>query len=303
MTGTALDPGDPRVIGPYRILARLGTGGMGDVFLGRSPGGRRVAIKAVHPHLAADPEFIARFGQEVTAARAVGGFCTAAVVDADPGAARPWMATEYIPAPTLKSVVSQHGPLPEAAVTVLAAGIAEALGAIHAAGVVHRDLTPANVLVSDAGPRVIDFGIARALAHTRSLTGTGALIGSPGYMSPEHISGEEVTPVSDVFSLGGVLVFALTGDSPFGTSNMAQTMYRVLHEPPRLAGIGEGTLRQVITACLAKDPASRPSTEQVLAALGRTPGDPVHVDGWLPAAVTTRAVSERAGPGRRTVLL
>lgn len=301
MTGTALDPGDPRTIGPYRLLARLGSGGMGDVFLGRSPGGRRVAIKAVHRHLAADAEFVARFGQEVTAARAVGGFYTAAVIDADPAAARPWLATEYIPAPTLKQVVAQHGPLPESAVEVLASGIAEALGAIHAAGVVHRDLTPANVLVSESGPRVIDFGIARALAHTRSLTGTGAVIGSPGYMSPEHISGDEVTPVSDVFSLGAVLVFALTGAGPFGTGNLAQTMFRVLHDPPHLPELAEGALRQVITACLAKDPIARPGTEQVLAAFGRMPGETVDAAGWLPATLTTQRVSVR--PRRRTVLL
>ncbi|MGW2663027.1 outer membrane protein assembly factor BamB family protein [Nocardia tengchongensis] len=302
MTGTVLGREDPREIGPYRLLARLGSGGMGDVFLGRSPGGRQVAIKAVHAHLAADTEFVARFEQEVTAARAVGGFCTAAVVDADPGAERPWLATEYIPAPTLKQVVTQHGPLPPAAVEVLAAGIAEALGAIHAAGVVHRDLTPANVLVSDDGARVIDFGIARALAHTHSLTATGAVIGSPGYMSPEHISDEEVGPASDVFSLGAVLVFALTGEGPFGTGNMVVSMYRVLHEPPRLTGIPEGTLRQVILACLAKSAGDRPGTEQILAALGRVPGQPVD-RGWLPPELTRDEVSVRARPSRRTVLL
>ncbi|WP_280257905.1 serine/threonine-protein kinase [Nocardia wallacei] len=302
MTGTPLDSGDPREIGPYRLLARLGSGGMGDVFLGRSPGGRRVAIKAVHPHLAADAEFVERFEREVAAARAVGGFCTAAVVDADPGAERPWLATEYIPAPSLKQVVTQHGPLPTAAVEVLAAGIAEALAAIHAAGVVHRDLTPANVLVSENGARVIDFGIARALAHARSLTATGAVIGSPGYMSPEHIADEEVGPPGDLFSLGAVLVFAATGEGPFGTANMAVSMYRSLHEAPRLSGIPEGALRQVIIACLAKEPAQRPSTERILTTLGRVPGQPVAAAEWLPPELTRDEVRVRTPLSRRAVL-
>ncbi|UGT61802.1 PQQ-binding-like beta-propeller repeat protein [Nocardia asteroides] len=293
-----LRPEDPRQIGPHRITARLGSGGMGDVFLGRSPGQRQVAIKVVHKHLAADEEFVLRFAREVRAARAVGGFYTAAVVDADWNSPRPWLATEYIAAPSLKQVVAEHGPLSVAATELLAAGVAEALGAIHAAGVVHRDLTPANILVADSGPRVIDFGIARAVTQSHSLTATGSVIGSPGYMSPEHILGAEVGPAGDVFSLGAVLAFASTGVPPYGHGPIGVVLHRVLHERPDLSAIPEGRLLRVITACLAHAPADRPGTEQVLAAFGRAPGVTLPWDGWLPADVT--AAPARAG--RRTVL-
>ncbi|WP_280425927.1 serine/threonine-protein kinase [Nocardia carnea] len=302
MSDSRLGPDDPQQLGPYRIVDRLGAGGMGDVFLARSPADRLVAIKAIHRHLAGDREFLARFAREVQAARAVGGFYTAAVVDADPEATRPWLATEYIPAPSLKQVVAQHGPLPESAAGLLAIGITEALGAIHAAGIVHRDLTPANILLAQSGPRVIDFGIARALAQTHSLTATGSVIGSPGHMSPEHILGEEVGPAGDLFSLGTVLAFAITGRGVFGQAPVGVMMHRVLHDQPDLTGIPDGRLYRIIVACLAKDPAARPGVEQVLAALGHAPGATLPTAGWLPPHMTATRTPTGSRVGRRTII-
>ncbi|MGW4369537.1 protein kinase domain-containing protein [Nocardia takedensis] len=301
MNHIALEQDDPREIGPYRIVARLGSGGMADVFLGRSPGGRAVAIKAIHQHLAEDARFVARFAREVRAAKAVGSFFTATVVDADWSAPRPWLASEYIAAPTLKQVVAQQGPLTEAAVEVLAMGIVEALTAIHAAGVVHRDLTPGNVLVTETGPRVIDFGISRAVTQTQSLTATGALIGSPGFMSPEHIAGDEVGTASDVFSLGAVLTFALTGEGPFGPAPLGDLLYRAMSEEPDLSGVPEGRLYRIITACLAKEPAARPGMEQLAAALDLVP-DRVTAQGDRTPPGFVVAGTPRRRIGRRTVL-
>src|SRR5438034_576062 len=205
-----LQPGDPQLIGPYRLRGRLGAGGMGRVYLGLSPGGRAVAVKVIRADLAQDSEFRARFRREVAVARTVSGLFTAPVIDADVEAPVPWLATAYVPGPSLADAVSQHGPLPAASVLALARGLAEALSAIHAAGVVHRDLKPANVLLAEDGPRLIDFGISRAI-EASVLTHTGLVVGSPGFMSPEQAEGREVGPPSDVFSLGAVLAFAATG--------------------------------------------------------------------------------------------
>ncbi|MEV6069306.1 serine/threonine-protein kinase [Nocardia sp. NPDC052001] len=254
-------------IGPYRVIGRLGSGGMGDVLLGRSPGGRQVALKVVHRHLARDAEFRTRFAREVQAARAVGGFYTAAVVDADWEAPQPWLATEYIAGHSLKDVVADFGPLPEASVEELAAGIVEALAAIHTAGVTHRDLTPGNVLLTESGPRVIDFGIAKLVAETQAVTTTGALIGTPGYMSPEHVLGGDIGPAGDVFSLGSVLTFAATGHAPFEDKSTALMLMRVAYSAPDLTGLREGRLNRIIVACLHKDAAARPSTSDLLEAL------------------------------------
>ena len=215
-----LQPGDPQAIGPYRLVRQLGQGGMGRVYLGMSPGGRPVAVKAIRPELAADPEFRARFGREVAAARRVSGVFTAQVVDADVDGPVAWMATAYVPGPSLAEAVDTHGPLPEASLLALAAGLAESLNAIHAAGVVHRDLKPSNVLLAEDGPRVIDFGISRA-AESTMLTQAGLVVGSPGFMSPEQATGYEVGPPSDIFNLGAVLAFAATGEGPFGTGTTA----------------------------------------------------------------------------------
>ncbi|WP_432944156.1 serine/threonine-protein kinase [Kribbella sp. CA-253562] len=201
---------DPAVVGPFVIQARLGSGAMGTVHLARSPGGRLVALKVIRPELADDPGFRARFGREIEAVRKVGGAFTAAVVDADPDAERPWLATEYLPGPTLQQAVDAEGPLRPDGVRYVAAGLAEALVAIHRAGVVHRDLKPSNILLTDNGPRVIDFGIARALEDV-NLTATGIVIGTPGYLSPEQLTGAPVGPASDLFSLGGVVVFGRPG--------------------------------------------------------------------------------------------
>jgi len=206
-----LDKADPKRLGPYVLLGRLGSGGMGRVYLGRSRGQRLVAIKMIHAAYAGDPAFRSRFRREVTAARTVGGFWTASVVDADPDAPTPWLATEYVPGPSLAAVIAANGPLPEESVWVLAAGLAEALAAIHAAGLVHRDLKPSNVLLATDGPRVIDFGISLA-AEATSLTAVGSAIGTPGFLSPEQANGGEVGPASDVFSLGAVLAYTATGD-------------------------------------------------------------------------------------------
>ncbi|MEV6278398.1 PQQ-binding-like beta-propeller repeat protein [Nocardia sp. NPDC051832] len=290
-------------VGPYRVLGRIGSGGMGDVLLGRSPGGRQVAIKLVHRHLAHDTEFRARFAREVQAARAVGGFYTAAVVDADWEATQPWLATEYIVGQSLKQLVTDHGPLPEESVAELAAGIVEALSAIHAAGVTHRDLTPGNVLLTESGPRVIDFGIAKLITETRAVTATGALIGTPGYMSPEHVLGGAVGPASDVFSLGSVLTLAATGHGPFEDKSTARVLDRVAHAAPNLDGLREGRLYRIIVACLNKDADARPSTADLLAALGDQHAETAP-HRWLPPpmmqAVAAPPPVEPVEPERRT---
>jgi serine/threonine protein kinase len=275
-----LQPGDPRSAGSYRLLGRLGSGGMGQVFLGRSAGGRLVAVKVIRPDLAGEPGFRARFSREVAAARHVSGLFTALVVDADAEGPMPWMATAYVAGPSLDEAVATQGPLPVDSVLALAAGLAEGLQAIHAAGVVHRDLKPSNVLLADDGPRVIDFGISRA-AEATALTQTGAVMGSPGFMSPEQAEGREVGPPSDVFSLGAVLAFAATGEGPFGTGSTPALMFRVVHHEPNIGHL-PAQIRPVIERCLAKDPGQRPTPGDVLAELGEG-----HLAAdWLPPPIT-----------------
>ncbi|MEO3828474.1 PQQ-binding-like beta-propeller repeat protein [Actinomadura sp. B10D3] len=252
-----LAPGDPETIGSYRVIARLGAGGMGVVFLARSRGGRAVAVKVIRPDLADQPGFRARFAREIGAARRVGGAFTCAVLDADADAPRPWLATEFVAGPSLDEAVKAHGPLPAAALDRLAAGLAEALASIHAAGVVHRDLKPSNILLAGDGPRVIDFGISRS-ADDSVLTATGALVGSAGYMAPETVTGTESGPASDVFSLGAVLTFAATGRGPFGTGPTPVLLHRIVHDPPDLTAVPTGALRELISACLDKDARRRP---------------------------------------------
>ncbi|MFI1961754.1 serine/threonine-protein kinase [Streptomyces althioticus] len=280
-----LDTDEPTVVGPYRLLGRLGSGGMGRVYLGRSAGGRTVAVKIVHPHFALDEEFRARFRREVDAARRVGGAWTAPVLDADPDARVPWVATAYAAGPSLTAAVTELGPLPEHTVRTLGAGLAEALAAVHGLGLVHRDVKPSNVLLTLDGPLLIDFGIARATDGTASLTSTGVSIGSPGYMSPEQILGKGVTGAADVFSLGAVLAYAATGAPPFPGDSSAALLYRVVHEPPELDGL-TGDLREVTEACLDKDSSARPSPADITRCLAGEGGAARLVSGgWLPGAL------------------
>jgi outer membrane protein assembly factor BamB len=257
-----LEQGDPQVVGEFRLRARLGAGGMGRVYLGYSPAGRAVAVKICHPELAADRAFLSRFAREVAAARAVNGLYTAQVIGAGLDDSPPWLATSYVPGPSLHDAVAGHGPLPGPALWRLAAGLAEALQAVHARGLVHRDLKPTNVLLAADGPRVIDFGIARALDGT-ALTTAGVTFGTPSYMAPEQASGQPATPASDVFALGSVLCFAATGDPPFGDGEPPAVLYRVVHAQPPLDAV-PWPLRGLVGDCLAKDPAGRPTLAQVL---------------------------------------
>ena len=257
-----LQPGDSPQVGPYRLVGRLGYGGMGRVFLGLSAGGRPVAVKVIRAELAADPEFRIRFGREVAAARQVSGLFTALVVDADVDGPVPWLATAYVAGPSLSDAVSSHGPMSSRSALVLAAGLAEGLSAIHAAAVVHCDLKPSNVLLSQDGPRVIDFGISRA-AEAVSVTGAGLVVGSPGFMSPEQAVGDEVGPPSDVFSLGAVLAFAATGRGPFGEGSRPELAYRLVYGQPSLDPL-PAELRPLVEHCLAKDPSERPTADEVL---------------------------------------
>ncbi|MEO3852794.1 serine/threonine-protein kinase, partial [Streptomyces sp. B8F3] len=278
-----LAPQDPRQIGAYRLLGRLGAGGMGRVYLGRTAGGRTVAVKLVKQELAAEEEFRARFRTEVRAAARVGGKWTAPVLDADTEAPVPWVATGYVAGPTLQEVVERYGPLPPESLCTLAYGLASALRDVHAAGLVHRDLKPSNVLVTIEGPRVIDFGIARALDSLSdgTVTRTGIVVGSPSFMSPEQIIGEDVSAASDVFCMGGLLAYAATGRAPFGSSSsgMHAVMFRVVQEEPDLAGVTDPALHGLISGCLAKLPADRHDTE----ALARLTGPPDPEAAWLPA--------------------
>ncbi|MEU6476152.1 PQQ-binding-like beta-propeller repeat protein [Streptomyces sp. NPDC047017] len=290
---------DPRRIGPFEVLGRLGAGGMGLVYLARSASGRRVAIKTVRTELAEDQLFRVRFTREVEAARAVSGFYTAAVVDADPRAAVPWLATAYVPAPSLEEIVTECGPLPAQAVRWLAAGVAEALQSIHGAGLVHRDLKPSNVLVVEDGPRVIDFGIASGVSNTR-LTMTNVAVGTPAYMSPEQAKdSRSVTGASDVFSLGSMLVFAATGHPPFHGANPVETVFMLLREGPDLEGLPD-ELRPLIEACMQMEIAARPTPADLQAQLaphlfGSGSDDSGTASAWLPEPAVGLIESRRGG--------
>ncbi|MFD8500206.1 serine/threonine-protein kinase [Amycolatopsis sp. NPDC059657] len=255
-------------VGPYRVLGELGRGGMGRVLLASGQDGRLVAVKQVLTEALADEGFRARFAREVAASRKVSGAYTAAVVAADPQAAVPWLASVFVPGPSLREALEAAGPLPEESVLRLAAGLATALGGIHEAGLVHRDLKPSNVLLTDDGPRVVDFGIARAAEGGRGeLTRTGWLVGTPGFASPEQAEGGELGPASDVFSLGSVLAAACSGASPFAGSSTLRTLNNVVSNQPDLTEV-PGRLRPIIAQCLAKDPAARPTPARILEMVG-----------------------------------
>ncbi|WP_433337663.1 protein kinase domain-containing protein [Spirillospora sp. CA-294931] len=292
-------PDDPPEAGPYRLLARLGAGGMGVVYLGRSRGGRTVAVKVIRSRFVDDPRYRARFGREVGAARRVAGTFTAPVLDADPDAPAPWLATAYLPGLSLRAAVAAHGAMPPDAVRALAAGLAEALAAIHGAGVVHRDLKPENVLLTAGGPRVIDFGIARPEEAT-AITRPGAVVGTPGFMAPEQVAGEAVGPPGDVFTLGAVLAYAATGSEPFGTGSIRSRQYRVMTVQADLDGVTEPLLAEVIAACLRREPERRPSAGEVLEMLGPREDSSLQGTRWLPAPVA-EAIDRRAAEAARSV--
>ncbi|MFH9351823.1 protein kinase [Kitasatospora sp. NPDC017646] len=282
-------PDDPREVGGYRLFARLGAGGMGRVYLSYTPGGRPVALKVVRPEFAEDGEFRRRFAQEVSNAQRIHGLYTAQVIDSgglDSDA--PWLVTAYVPGPSLQQVVREHGALPVRTVLLLMGGIAEALQAIHSVEVVHRDLKPANVLVAGDGPRVIDFGIARA-ADATALTGTGYRIGSPAFMAPEQAQGRAVTPATDVFALGALAAYVAGGTPPFGDGPDTAVLYRVVHEEPDLTAV-PADLRELVQRCLAKSPEDRPKPAEIIQTARNHPevgGQLRFAEDWLPRQVNT----------------
>ncbi|MGW3498204.1 bifunctional serine/threonine-protein kinase/ABC transporter substrate-binding protein [Streptomyces sp. NPDC001020] len=284
-----LAAGDPEAIGGHRLLARIGAGGMGVVYLARSEGGALAAVKVIRAEHAADPGFRARFRREARAAARVDGRWTAPVTAADPEAAEPWIATAFVPGPSLAETVAGHGPLPPDTVRALGARLVEALAAVHEAGLVHRDIKPGNVLLALDGPRLIDFGIARAGGAT-ALTATDVIIGTPGYLSPEQARArdEKVGPASDVFSLGCVLAYAATGRPPFGSGVAAAVIFRTVHEEPGLDHVPDDSLRTLLARCLAKDPATRPTVAQLRAELGD-----FGTDDWLPPGLPA-VIAERS---------
>ncbi|MGX1880609.1 serine/threonine-protein kinase [Streptomyces sp. NPDC055287] len=287
---------DPTTIAGYRLAAKLGAGGMGKVYLSYTPGGRPVAIKVIRPEFGEDPEFRRRFAQEVQSAQRVQGLFTAPVIDADTDGAQPWLATAYVPGPSLADAVVAHGALPVEAVLLLIAGMAEALHVIHGAGIVHRDLKPSNVLLAADGPRVIDFGIAYA-ADATSLTGSGVTIGTPSFMAPEQAAGKKVTAATDIFALGQVAAYAATGSPAFGEGTSHGVLYRIVHEEPDLTGVPE-RLMELVSRCLAKDPADRPSVTEVIGLCQSANAETVlrRPEDWLPGAVAADITVRAAAP-------
>ncbi|MFF3317336.1 bifunctional serine/threonine-protein kinase/ABC transporter substrate-binding protein [Streptomyces sp. NPDC003035] len=284
-------PSDPSAIAGYRLLGRLGAGGMGVVYLGRTDSGELAAVKVTHADHADQPDFRARFRREVEAARRVSSPWAVPVTGADPDAPEPWMATAFVPGPSLGEAVTAHGPLPERSVRILGGALARALAAVHAAGLVHRDVKPGNVLLAVDGPRLIDFGIARTTGET-ALTSTDMVVGTPGFLAPEQAEARaaEIGPPSDVFALGCLLAHAATGRPPFGTGAVDALLYRTVHDEPDLDGVPEALL-PLVTACLAKDPAERPTAAEIAARLTEdTPGGAAD---WLPAPVV-RTIAERS---------
>ncbi|WP_460066822.1 bifunctional serine/threonine-protein kinase/ABC transporter substrate-binding protein [Streptomyces sp. YKOK-I1] len=302
MPVSALRPGDPQAVGGHRLLGRLGAGGMGVVYLARTPGGALVALKVIRAEYAADPDFRVRFRREAEAvgrlgeqvATRPGGRWLVPVTAADPEAREPWLATAYVPGPPLTDAVARYGPLPPESVRVLGARLAEALAEVHTAGLVHRDVKPDNVLLALDGPRLIDFGIARS-ADATALTASDVVIGSPGYLSPEQAragGADRVGPPSDVFSLACVLAHASTGRRPFGTGTPAAVVYRTVHGDADLTGVPDALL-PLLTACLSKDPGERPTAEEVRAALDPGGSGGAAGSGWLPTPLPG-LIAERA---------
>lgn len=281
-----LTAGDPAQVAGYRLHGRLGAGGMGVVYLAFTPGRRPVALKVVRPELGADPQFRRRFRHEVDAAQRVHSFYTAPLLDADPDGNPPWLVTGYVAGPSLAAAVTAHGPMPAHTALLLAGGVAEALAVIHRAGLVHRDLKPSNVLLARDGPRVIDFGIARALDDS-TLTATGARVGTPQYMAPEQVRGEQLTTAADIFALGATIAFAATGRPAFGEGDPAAVLYRIQHQEADLASC-PGLVRRIIEGCLAKDPADRPGPAEIMAACQDTAAVKTieYERGWLPGSIT-----------------
>lgn len=293
-----LSPDDPREVGGYRVLRRLGSGGMGVVYLAADPTGRRVAIKVIHPQWARDAGFRRRFTREVAAARRVARFCTAPVLDASLEGELTYLVTEYVDGPDLATVVRERGPLTGGNLEALAAGVAVALHAIHGAGVVHRDLKPSNVVLSPTGPRVIDFGVAQ-LTEPESLP-SQTMLGTPAFMAPEQVRGEPVTPASDVFAWGGLVTYAGTGRLPFGGGPAAEVLYRVAHEGPNLDGL-DARVHPLVERAMAKQPDARPTTQELLGALmGRPAAEPAEATQLVERTWTTGIPAGRglAPPGR-----
>ncbi|WP_419992731.1 protein kinase domain-containing protein [Streptomyces boninensis] len=288
---------DPARIGPYLLLGRLGSGGMGRVFLARSDSGRTVAVKVVHEEHVADAHFKERFRREIEAARRVPERYTTPVLDAGPDDEPPWVATGYVPGLSLDQVVRRHGPLPTASVHALAEGLLRALADIHGAGIVHRDLKPSNVMLTVDGAKVIDFGVARALETSAEsfLTSTGMAVGSPGFMSPEQVRGQRAGAGSDVFTLGGVLTYAATARLPFGqeASNQHAVMFQIVEDEPDLTGIEDAALRELIARCLAKDVEDRPDVGELLVGFAGMPHRASGGD-WLPAGVISHLARQSA---------
>ncbi|WP_198358297.1 serine/threonine-protein kinase [Streptomyces fildesensis] len=286
---------DPAVVGGYRLVAVLGAGGMGKVYLTYTPGGRPLALKVIRPEFSEDPEFRRRFQQEVLSAQRVQGLYTAPVIDADADAPQPWLATAYVPGPSLAHAVAQHGALPLRTVLLLTVGVAEALHAIHAAGIVHRDLKPANVLLSADGPRVIDFGIARA-ADSTALTGTGVTVGTPAFMAPEQASAGIVTHATDLFALGQIVAFAAIGASAYGDGPSHAVLYRIVHEEPDLSQL-PAALRLLVSRCLSRDPTGRPTPAEVIERCQALSSDPLRQgEDWLPQSLAGSLTERRQMP-------
>ncbi|HSA53842.1 MAG TPA: serine/threonine-protein kinase, partial [Yinghuangia sp.] len=291
-----LEPGDPEVVGPFRLIARLGAGGMGQVFLGVSGAGRQVAVKLIHPDIARRPGYRERFRREVALAEKAGGFWTAPVVDADPDAETPWVASQYVPGVPLEDHITAHGAMHGPSLWRLGAGLAEALVSFHRVGLVHRDLKPSNIILVEDGPRVIDFGISKALEEEDGtpLTATGAVVGTPGFMSPEQALGDKVGPPTDIFSLGAVLVFAATGHRPFGGGSVHALLFRVVSQEPELTGVPEDLL-PLVRQCLAKQPADRP-TAVSLATVFAQGGEAVQAAGGADVPTAALGIGQPAAP-------
>ncbi|MFA1538636.1 serine/threonine-protein kinase [Actinomadura monticuli] len=260
-----LEPGDPRALGQYEVIGRLGAGGQGAVFLGKAPGGEYVAVKLLHAQMANDPAARARFTREVSAAQRVEPFCTARVIEADVHGDQPYVVSEFIDGPSLHDVVAHDGPRSATELERLAIGTATALAAIHEAGIVHRDFKPNNVMLASDGPRVVDFGIARTVNSQESaVTATGMVVGTPGYLAPEQLTGAPLTPAVDIFAWGATMVFAATGQSPFEADTLPVIINRILNEEPDLSALPAGPLRDLIGRCLSKDAGLRPPAPQLL---------------------------------------